>query len=387
MKKNRKARISFIGTAGVPCRYGGFETLAHQLVDHLGEDYSLQVYCTSHLYPKKEGRGIWKTASRVFLPLKANGWQSILYDIISILHAAFRSDILMVFGVSGAMAIPIVRLFTNRKIVVHIDGLEWKRGKWSGLVRKFLRWSERIAIRYSHAHIADNPALQRYTLKEYQKKAWMIPYGGDQVYPVRSQPQNLIEFPFLKHAYVFSVCRIEPENNIHLILAAFSQLRNRKLVIVGNWSASAYGQELRKQYTGFHNIRLLDPIYDPKRLNLLRSNSLAYVHGHSAGGTNPSLVEAMSLNLPVMAFDVNFNRETTFNKAFYFKDMDELIHLLNSLKLDDYHRCGQDLGQLASVHYTWKTIANSYASQWNELLSFSDRRSPSHKYLEQSPTS
>lgn len=385
MKKNKKARISFIGTAGVPCRYGGFETLAHQLVDHLGEDYSLQVYCTSHLYPKREGRGPWKNAARFFLPLKANGWQSILYDIISIFHAAFRSDVLMIFGVSGAIAIPFVRLFTNRKIVIHIDGLEWKRGKWSRFVRKFLRWSERIALGYSHAHIADNPALQRYTFEKYQKKAWMIPYGGDQVYPVKSQPRNLIEFPFLKHAYVFSVCRIEPENNLHLILSAFSQLRNRKLVIVGNWNASAYGQNLRKQFGNFHNIRMLDPIYDPKRLNLLRSNCLAYVHGHSAGGTNPSLVEAMSLNLPVMAFDVKFNRETTFDKAFFFKDSSELIHLLNSLKLNDYHRCGQDLGQLASVHYTWKTIANSYASHWEELFSRSDQKSSSNHFLKQFP--
>ncbi|MEM7039400.1 MAG: DUF1972 domain-containing protein, partial [Bacteroidota bacterium] len=178
MNTKKQQRIALIGTAGVPARYGGFETLAHHLVEHLGPIHQLRVYCSGKLYPRKEGRGAYKRARRTFLPFKANGWQSIIYDILSILHAAIYADVLMVFGVSGAIAFPFVRLFTRKKIVVHIDGLEWKRGKWSGWARRFLRWSEGIAMRYAHAHIADNPAIQEYTLGEYEKAGWMIPYGG-----------------------------------------------------------------------------------------------------------------------------------------------------------------------------------------------------------------
>jgi len=368
MKQHRKGRIAFIGTAGVPCRYGGFETLAHQLVEQLGDQYELSVYCTTKLYPDKEARGTWKRARRFFLPLKANGWQSILYDVISIFHAAFFADVLMVFGVSGAIALPFVRMFSRKAIVVHIDGLEWKRGKWSGWARKFLQWSEKIAIGSSHAHIADNPALQRYTAQKYGKEAWMIPYGGDQTFPVRVHPKDQLAYPFLGKAYVFSVCRIEPENNIALILEAFAQLPERKLVLVGNWEASEYGKNLFREYQGYHNIRLLAPIYDAERLNLLRSNCLVYVHGHSAGGTNPSLVEAMSLKIPVIAFDVVFNRETTFDKAYYFRNVEELVHHLQSLKLTDFHRCAQDMKDLATAHYTWKRICHLYAEGWDRLL-------------------
>lgn len=365
--KATKQKIALIGTAGVPGRYGGFETLAHQLVERLGSSHDLRVYCSAKLYPRKEGRGPWKGAKRVFLGLKANGWQSIIYDIISIFHAAFTSDVLVVFGVSGAIALPFVRFFSKKQIVVHIDGLEWKRGKWKGLARRFLKWSEKIALRYSHAHIADNPAIQRYTREAYQKDGWMIPYGGDHAFRVRARAEDRLTYPFLRYAYVFSVCRIEPENNVDMILKAFSREPQRQLVMVGNWNASTFGRELREEYADCANIRMMDPIYEAKKLNLLRSNCLAYVHGHSAGGTNPSLVEAMYLGLPVLAYDVVFNRETTEREALFFKDAETLSTLLRDLKLNDFHRCGKALGSIAQKRYTWDRIVDMYASQLDAL--------------------
>lgn len=356
-----------IGTAGVPSRYGGFETLAHQLVERIGDEKNMVVYCSSSIYPRQEGRGPFKGARRVFLPLKANGWQSIFYDLVSIIHAAIFFDVLMVFGVSGAIALPFVRAFTNRKVVVHIDGLEWKRAKWSGWAQRFLRWSEKIAIRFSDAHVADNPAIQRYTMERYGKAGWMIPYGGDHAFHVRPNLEDRLEYPFMRHAYVFSVCRIEPENNIEMILKAFSKQPNRQLVIVGNWDASTYGKDLLKQFRIHHNIKMLHPIYAPERLNLLRSNCLAYVHGHSAGGTNPSLVEAMHLGLPVLAFDVEFNRETTEGKAIFFSDAEELEGLLKDLSLNELHHCALEMGRIADQKYTWDRVVDMYSNRLDWL--------------------
>ena len=370
MKDSSKQKIALIGTAGVPGRYGGFETLAHQLVEGMADSHDLRVYCSAKLYPRHEGRGTWKGAKRTFLPFRANGWQSIIYDVVSIFHAAFRSEVLVIFGVSGAVALPFIRLFSKKKVVVHIDGLEWKRAKWKGLARRFLKWSEKLALRYSDAHIADNPALERYTQETYGKEAWMIPYGGDQAFPVKANSQDRMNFPFLNYAYVFSVCRIEPENNVHLILEAFAQQPDRYLVMVGNWESSAYGRNLRSQFAEKANIRLLNPIYEGRKLNLLRSNCLAYVHGHSAGGTNPSLVEAMNLGLPVLAFDVIFNRETTDREAFFFKNADELSALLRNLKLHDFHRCGRAMAAIAQRKYTWKRIVEMYSQQ---LAALSDK--------------
>ena len=134
--------------------------------------------------------------------------------------------------------------------------------------------------------------------------------GGDQI--SRVQDDSLFEkYPFCREPYSVTVCRIEPENNVHVILEAFSEMLDETLVFVGNWEKSEYGRSLKEKFSVCKNILLLDPIYEPHTVNWLRSNARVYIHGHSAGGTNPSLVEAMNLSLPILAFDCVYNRATT----------------------------------------------------------------------------
>lgn len=161
--------------------------------------------------------------------------------------------------------------------------------------------------------------------------------------------------------FAFTVCRIEPENNVHLLLQAFSESPKMSLVIVGNWAHSSYGKFLKEKYVNSSSVILHDPIYDQQKLNVLRSRCTLYLHGHSCGGTNPSLVEAMYLGLPIAAYDCNFNRETTENHALYFKsaeELNELIHLLNPEKLQFV---AQSMKTVADRRYTWKRIAKCYA--------------------------
>ncbi len=112
---------------------------------------------------------------------------------------------------------------------------------------------------------------------------------------------------------------------------------------------------------------MLDPIYAPERLNLLRSNCLAYVHGHSAGGTNPSLVEAMHLGLPIISFDVEFNRETTEDKAIFFQSAEELQALLRALGLIEFHQCASEMGKIADQKYTWDRVVSMYSNRLDWL--------------------
>ena len=139
-------RVAIIGTAGVPGRYGGFETLAHQLVTHLNDQCQLTVYCSKKVYPKHERPNTWQGARLVYLPFDANGVQSIIYDIVSIIHALFYADALIVLGVSGGICLPFIKRLTSKKIIVNIDGLEWRRPKWKKWVRQYLKWSERLAV-------------------------------------------------------------------------------------------------------------------------------------------------------------------------------------------------------------------------------------------------
>jgi glycosyltransferase involved in cell wall biosynthesis len=171
---------------------------------------------------------------------------------------------------------------------------------------------------------------------------------------------HLQEYSFCEKPYAITVCRIEPENNVHLVLEAFSRQTAMPLVTVGNWKNSGYGLALLQEYTRFTHIHLLDPIYDPEKINALRSYSSLYVHGHSAGGTNPSLVEAMFLGLPIFAFDCVYNRYTTENQCVYWSTVDELYNYLtqyNWLKLDSI---GKNMKVIAEHRYRWDTIVSKY---------------------------
>ena len=234
-------RLAIIGTAGVPAKYGGFETLAEQLVLQWQDQFDLTVYNSTHYYRPEERRPTWEGAKIVYVPIKPNGLQSILYDIWSMIHALLHSDVLLVLGVSGCIFLPFLKLFSNKQIIVNVDGLEWRRAKWKGLARKFLIYSEQMAIRYADQIVADNKAIQKYIHERYNQSSWMIEYGGDHCEQETLSAKLLKKYPFLNKDYTCSVCRIEPENNIHLILEAF-RISRMPLVIIGNWDHSEYGR-------------------------------------------------------------------------------------------------------------------------------------------------
>ncbi|MBD2769115.1 DUF1972 domain-containing protein [Hymenobacter sp. BT664] len=355
-------KVAIIGTVGLPACYGGFETLTAFLVKHLHEQHELTVYCSGKTYPKAERRTHYEGAKLVYLPLSANGLQSIFYDCLSILHAMFFADVLLVLGVPGAIMLPFVQWFTKKKIIVSIDGIEWRRAKWNRVARWFLRWSENIAVRYSHADISDNDAIQNYTARAYSTRSRVIEYGGDHAHHQPITEAARTEYPFLARPYAFKVCRIEPENNVHLVLEAFAELPSYPFVIIGNWKNSEYGRQLKATYgTGaYPNLHLLDPIYEQTRLDLLRSNCAVYVHGHSAGGTNPSLVEAMSLGLPVLAFHASFNKATTEHKAIYFATKEELQQLIKATSIGSWITLGEQMKSVADRRYNWAVIARKY---------------------------
>ncbi len=357
----KRKKIAIIGTAGVPARYGGFETLAQQLVDHMNEEYDIHVYNSTKIYPKYERYKSWNGARIHYVPLNANGWQSIVYDIISIIHALFYADFLLILGVSGGIALPFVRLFSKKKIIVNIDGLEWRRNKWNKLIKKFLKFSEFLAVKYSHADIADNLGIKKYSALAYQTLSHLIEYGADHVEHDQLEKATLKKYPFLSMPYACAVARIEPENNIHITLEAFSMLKGKNLVFIGNWNNSEYGKNLREKYSKFEHMHLLDPIYDQKILDSIRSNCLVYIHGHSAGGTNPSLVEAMYLKLPVIAFDVSYNVTTTENQAMYFKNPDELTQLIRQTTIPKYAELSKKMKEIADSRYLWKIIVAKYS--------------------------
>jgi len=354
-------KTAILGTVGLPANYGGFETLVENLIRYHDSNTlkgEITVYCSSKSYTEKKVK--YLTAQLKYIPFHANGAQSIPYDIVSLLSAVWhRSDVILLLGVSGATLLPLIRLISSARIVTNIDGIEWRRQKWKGLAKWFLRLSEKVAVRFSHEVIADNAAIAEYVKQTYGVDSHVIAYGGDHALAVEAV--NVTEYS-LPEKYAFSVCRIEPENNVHMIVAAFAQQHDVPLVIVGNWNNSEYGRDLREQYATVEHIHLLDPIYDLGKLKSLRQNAFVYVHGHSAGGTNPSLVEAMHFTKPILAFDCDFNRSTTEEKALYFCSANDLEAIIRTIDPVVVFKIAKDMCTVANNRYTWDRVAHQYFS-------------------------
>jgi glycosyltransferase involved in cell wall biosynthesis len=351
--------IAILGTVGLPANYGGFETLTENLVRYHFKNSlpsELTVYCSKNNYPLRPET--FESARLRYMSGDANGVGSISYDIRSLISAIWhRSNVILLLGVSGAIALPVIRLLSSAVIITNIDGIEWRREKWSALARRFLRFSEMMAVRFSHKVIADNDAIAVYVKDTYDVYSHVIAYGGDHATAVSAVPVNEYALP---DSYAFSVCRIEPENNIDMIVRAFATGPSISLVIVGNWQNSEYGRALQRQYADCENVYLLDPIYDLGKLKTLRSGAMCYVHGHSAGGTNPALVEAMQFGRPIFAFDCDFNRRTTADQAIYFSSSEDLSSALSELDTGRLEGVGLAMRELAESRYQWHVIARQY---------------------------
>ena len=352
-------QIYIIGTVGVPACYGGFESLVENMLDYTPQDVQYTVFCTSKKYEKKFDS--YKGAKLIYLDKDANGKDSILYDYESMKIAIKnKADIMLILGVSGCIFLPKIRRKFKGKIITNIDGLEWKRDKWNFIAKWLLHYSEKQAVKYSDVIIGDNKGITDYVREAYDKDSVLIAYGGDHVSKI--EDDSLYEkYPFCRNPYSVTVCRIEPENNIHKILDAYSKMPEEQLVMVGNWNNGDYGIELKNKYSSFSNIHLLDPIYESHTINWIRSNASIYIHGHSAGGTNPSLVEAMNFGLPIIAFDCIYNRATTENSCFYWKVSNDIIEIINSQK-SNFAIISQKMKEIGSKEYAWETIAKKYNS-------------------------
>lgn len=347
--------VAIVGTVGLPACYGGWETLVENIVKKKSENIDYIVYCSSASYEKKMNS--YEGARLVYLPISANGIASIIYDGFSLIHTLFKKpDAVVVLGVSGCVFFPLYKLFSSSKLILNVDGVEWKRDKWSRFAKTFLKFSEYIGVKWADIIIADNEGIRSYIETEYGASSEVIAYGGE--HALVSAVPTVAE---CKSDYFFTVCRIEPENNVAMILKAFVD-SGVNYKIIGNWSSSIYGIELKEKFSHHSNIDLIDPIYDLNVLYNYRRSCRGYIHGHSVGGTNPSLVEIMHFGKQVYAFDCVFNRLTTEGQAVYFSSAKELRSLITE---PDLLVNNESMREIALRRYTWSVVAKQYESLYD----------------------
>jgi hypothetical protein len=348
MAKN-KVTASIIGCVGVPAKYGGFETLAEQLCIHLHNKIKLNIFSSSKEYSELERSQKWEFGNRIFIPVKAHGLSSILFDLISLLKAVKHSDIVLILGGSAGIFLPFIK-FMNKKttFIFHPDGVEWKRNKWNVFSKFFLFISIKVASRFSDKIIIDNEALGKYFTR-YRDKSEIIEYGGDQYleYPKCSSEKNV---------YWLTIARAVPENNLDTIAETFRFNKKYNWKLITNWKSGDYGKHLYEKYKNVPNISIINAVYDKQKITEYFTNCIGYIHGHSTGGTNPSLVSAMWFNKPIICHENLFNRSTTQNLCVYFKNEEQLALLLEQSEINT----SEQVSILAKEKYTWKTISQKY---------------------------
>ena len=317
--KHSPKNIAFIGSVGIPNLYGGFEAFLEHTTPYIlkGAD-AVMVTCAKNMYP--EGATLYNGVERVFIDCPANGAASILHDLLAFFAVFGRATHIIVLGVSGGMWFPLFRLLcslTGKRLYVNVDGVEWKRGKFSGGKRLFLRALDYLAQRFAHKVVIDSDAL----IPLYPAKTLCIAYPGDHVMRVVT--------PMLPRT-ALTVCRIEPENNIAMLIEGVLASAHHTYTIIGNWQRSPYGIALCEKYGQHPRLNLLDPIYEPLELARYREACSSYVHGHSVGGTNPSLVEMLFYDCQIYYLDVCYHHSTAGRHAQFFDSAQALAALLDA---------------------------------------------------------
>lgn len=367
MKKS-KLKIAILGSQGIPAEFGGFETFAEQLATRLVQrDFSVTVFC--------EGGGKNSPASYQGITLKyvktprITALRSIWFDTVCIIKCLRKYDIVYMLGYSVAFAFILPVIFGDR-LLVNMDGLEWKRAKWSDFAKKYLRVMEKLAFKCATIAVADAEGIAEHLRKTYGRpeKIVMIPYGAD-IIDKPPDPALLEPYGLEEKGYYLVVCRLEPENHVLEIMEGFSSTAGkRKLVIVGDHQA---GTSYTKMLTNRNDARIifLGTVFDQDRLTALRYYCYAYLHGHSVGGTNPSLLEAMACGNFVIAHDNVFNREVTGNRAWYFSDSEDVQQLIEKLETEGPPQDAiEAFRNLMKNKYNWDVIAENYARLFQDTF-------------------
>jgi glycosyltransferase involved in cell wall biosynthesis len=364
----KKKKIHIVGTHGVPAKYGGFETLADYLCQNLSAEYDITVYCNAHKYPQREQE--YFGAKLMYLKIEANGFKGIFYDLFTYFKAILSADIILYLSPVGSGFMTPLKYLTRRKVIVNHGGLnEWEREKLSSYQKIWAKFNHFVAAKFADVNIADNYLYQKSLKSNFNVDSVVIRYGGDHVNKDFSNTELLEnKYPFVKSTkYAVSVSRAQLDNNIHMVLEAFEDFTDFKIVLISNWNVSKYGLDLKSKYKNNPNIIILDAIYDKLELDYIRGNAYVYIHSHSRCGTAPSLVEAMHLEIPILSLDADTNRETTKNKAVYFSTSSELNKSLCSLDEDLLLNNKQNMHEIAKREYTWAEISKDYSMLFKSL--------------------
>lgn len=363
---SNKLKIAILGTRGIPNYHGGFEQFAEFFSVYLvKENHEVYVYNSNkHPYKKKLFDGV--NIIHCFDPEDKIGTAGqFIYDLNCILDSRKRGfDIILQLGYTSSTIWH--KLLPKKPIIItNMDGLEWKRSKYSERVQRFLKYAERLGVKSSDFLISDSRGIQNYLKNTYKVDSKHIAYGAKQFTAPNSE--FLSSFNLKPFSYNMLIARLEPENNIEVILDGVVLANNETpFLVIGKYDVNKFGKYLKEKFKNQKNINFVGGIYDLNILNNLRYYSNLYFHGHSVGGTNPSLLEAMASKTLIIANENEFNKSILKGNAYYFStELDVKKHLLTLSKKDEYDKVDNCYKEI-ELKYNWEIINKKYLDYFYE---------------------
>lgn len=371
-------KIAFVSTRGIPNNYGGFEQFAEYISVGLAErGHEVTVYSPHyHPYQKKEYKGV--RIKHIYSPEQWMGGSigSFFYDYACLKDALKNEDFDIIYEAGYTSIIPAYIRFDVKNIkrplfTTNMDGLEYKRTKFNPLVRKFVFWEERMAVKHSHFLIADNMGIHDYYKEKYGRESKFLAYGAD----IHDEFDigYIKEFGLVPEEYYILIARLEPENNIMMAIEGYLRSKgngHRPLIVVGKTN-TPHGKELMKKYGKWKNIKFVGGIYDFRKIDSLRHFSHAYFHGHSVGGTNPSLLEAMASRCFILAHDNVFNRAVLGDNALYYPSAESVTHFLDDIdSITAQHKdtfTGNNI-EVIRKEYSWERLVDEHEAYFRWML-------------------
>lgn len=352
--------VAVVGTRGYPSYYGGFETAVRKIAPFLaGKGWDVNVYCRPGATKDDDDTRDPRVRTTTTPGLERKSLSTLSFGLTAVLHSIHESpDVALVMNVANGFWLPLLKL-RGIPTVVNVDGIEWERAKWNGFAKFVFKLGARLTARFGDVLVSDSLEIQRRWKEDFGRSSLFIPYGGE-------VPEPLEVVPGLEHdSYVLMVARFVPENTVSEFFRAVEDIAGeRPVVIVGS---SGYGGPLdedAKELSDRHpNVTWVGHLSDDKKLLSLWQHAGVYFHGHSVGGTNPALVQAMACGAPVVARRTAYNSEV-LDTSEHLVDPHpaDIAKALRRMLSDDELRSRARTAnmQRAALQYNWDDVCGRY---------------------------
>jgi glycosyltransferase involved in cell wall biosynthesis len=355
-----KLKIAILGTRGIPNHYGGFEHISEYVSVGLAKrGHTVSVY-NSHNHPYTQDTWNGVNIIHCYDPEYLIGSAGqFVYDLNCIRDARKRDfDVIIIMGYTSSSVWG--SLYPEQSaIITNMDGLEWKRSKYSKPVQNFLKYAEKLAVKHSQYYVSDSMVIKQYLARKYDINSRYIPYGADMISPM--EREQITPTEAAKEDYFLLMARMEPENNIETILEGYNQSNSSKPFKVLGDTGNRFGKFITHKFQNDSRIEFKGSIFDTAKVRALQNNSYLYFHGHSVGGTNPSLLEAMASEALIAAHNNPFNQAVLSTDAFYFSNPTDVKQLVETVQRHDTEKTmvKNNLQKIKHL-FNWESVVDGY---------------------------